>query len=41
MSDWEEDKIDLPEPSPGESYTLSSSLQHEEKAKKNECELNR
>ena len=34
MSDWEEDKIDLPEPSPGESYTLSSSLQHEEKAKK-------
>ena len=33
MCNWEEDETDLSQPSPGESHTLLSSLQHEEKAK--------
>ena len=33
MCNWEEDETDLLQPSPGESHTLLSSLQHEEKAK--------
>ena len=41
MCNWEEDEIDLSQPSPRESHTLLSSLQHEEKAKNIVSELNR